>query len=53
MKCLHGKTQNRNESFNRTIWDRVPKSSYIGKDTLKLGGYDVAATLNMVVTTSL
>ena len=24
-KCLHGKTQNQNESFNRIILDRVPK----------------------------
>ena len=24
-KCLHGKTQNNNESFNGTIWERIPK----------------------------
>ena len=24
-KCLHGLTQNENESFNATIWVRVPK----------------------------
>ena len=24
-KCLHGKTQNQNESFNSIIWDRIPK----------------------------
>ena len=25
IKCLHGKTQNANESFNGMIWNRVPK----------------------------
>ena len=24
-KCLHGKTQNANESFDSTIWERIPK----------------------------
>ena len=27
-KCLHGKTQNQNESFNATIWERLPKTKY-------------------------
>ena len=53
LKCLHGKTQNRNESFNRTIWDRVPKSSFVGKDTFELGVYDAAASFNMGATASL
>ena len=30
-KCLHGKTQNQNESFNGTIWNRLPKSTYVGR----------------------
>ena len=42
-KCLHGKTQNQNESFNRMIWDRVPKSRYVGKDTFDLGVHDAVA----------
>ena len=25
-KCLHGKTQNQNESFNGMIWERLPKT---------------------------
>ena len=25
-KCLHGKTQIQNESFNSMIWDRIPKT---------------------------
>ena len=28
-KCLHGLTQNQNESFNAMIWDRLPKSRYV------------------------
>ena len=29
-KCLHGKTQNANESFNAMIWERIPKTHYVG-----------------------
>ena len=32
MTCLHGKTQNQDESFNKMIWDRVPKTTYVGRD---------------------
>ena len=45
-KCLHGKTQNQNESFNRVIWDRVPKSHYIGRDIFEAGVYDAVAHFN-------
>ena len=27
-KCLHGLTQNQNESFNATIWERLPKNTF-------------------------
>lgn len=30
MKCLHGKTQKQNESFNAMIWNRIPKETYVG-----------------------
>ena len=33
-KCLHGKTQNANESFNGTIWNRIPKATHVGLSTL-------------------
>ena len=33
-KCLHGKTQNQNESINGMIWQRVPKEVYVGRETL-------------------
>ena len=42
-KCLHGKTQNQNESFNGMIWERVPKSIYVGHTQLKFGVYDAIA----------
>ena len=35
-KCLHGLTQNPNESFNSTIWERAPKTVYCGLDPLEL-----------------
>ena len=31
-KCLHGKTQNQNEAFNKIIWERVPKTNVLFDD---------------------
>lgn len=45
-KCLHGKTQNPNESFNGTIWNRVPKANHVGLSTLCFGVYDAIAHFN-------
>lgn len=45
-KCLHGKTQNVNESFNNVVWSRIPKNTFVGKDTLELGVYDSVITFN-------
>jgi len=45
-KCLHGKTQNCNESFNGTIWNRVPKSTHVGLSTLCFGVYDAIGHFN-------
>ena len=42
-KCLHGKTQNQNESFNGTIWRRVPKHTYVGLRQFELGVYDAVS----------
>ena len=36
-KCLHGKTQNNNESLNGLIWKRCPKDVFVGRTTLELG----------------
>ena len=36
-KCLHGKTQNANESVNGVIWKKCPKDIYVGRSTLEMG----------------
>lgn len=45
-RCLHGGTQNPNESLNSVIWSRVPKSTFVMKTTLELGVYEAIATFN-------
>ena len=35
-KCLHGETQNVNESMNNLIWTRCPKRIYVGNFVLKI-----------------
>ena len=45
--CLHGKTQNQNESFNGTIWERLPKSKFVTFTQLKFGAYDAVANFNI------
>ena len=42
-KLMHGKTQNQNESFNATIWERLPKTKFASLRTLQFGVYDVVA----------
>ncbi len=48
-KCFHGKTQNYNESLNRTIWKRIRKAKRIGMETVEVGFYDAGAHFNMGV----
>lgn len=45
-KCLHGKTQNSNESLNNIIWSRLPKSIFVQIETLKFGVYDAVSVFN-------
>ena len=45
-KCLHGKTQNQNESFNGMVWERVPKTRYVALEKLEFGFYDAVANFN-------
>ena len=47
LKCLHGKTQNQNEAFNKTIWDRVPKTMFCTMEQLQFGLYDAVANFNV------
>ncbi|GFW76803.1 uncharacterized protein TNCV_59011 [Trichonephila clavipes] len=37
---FHGRTQNPNESFNKCIWEQIPKTVFVGIETLKLGVMD-------------
>lgn len=46
-KCLHGKTQNQNESLNGMVWQRIPKEVFVGKETLEFGLYDAIAHFNV------
>lgn len=45
-RCLHGGTQNSNESFNNVLWSRVPKRVFVQRSTLQLGMYDAVITFN-------
>ena len=45
-KCLHGRTQNVNESFNGMVWNRIPKANHVGRHTLRFGVYDSIAHFN-------
>lgn len=45
-RCLHGKTQNQNESFNSCIWQRVPKTVFVGAQTIKIGVLDSVICFN-------
>ena len=47
MKCLHGKTQNQNESFNGMIWNRVPKSRFIKYKQFATAIFDATAHFNI------
>ena len=46
-KCLDGKTQNQNESFNGMIWTRIPKTVFVGTNAFQLGVYDAVAHFNI------
>ena len=45
-KCLHGKTQNQNESFNAVIWERAPKNVYLSLEKLRFVVYDAVAVFS-------
>ena len=46
-KCLHGKTQNQNESFNGMIWQRIPKDIRVNAATFEMGVYDALSHFNL------
>ncbi|XP_068083618.1 uncharacterized protein [Anabrus simplex] len=45
-RCLHGKTQNPNESFNALIWGRCPKTVFVSNLVVKIAAFDAAAIFN-------
>ncbi|OXU16706.1 hypothetical protein TSAR_012918 [Trichomalopsis sarcophagae] len=38
-KCLGGKTQNANESFNNILWNIAPKTDFFGLETLQISAF--------------
>ena len=44
---MHGKTQNANESFNGTIWERIPKRKYVSPSSLEVGVSDAVDNFNI------
>ncbi|GBO45045.1 hypothetical protein AVEN_128445-1 [Araneus ventricosus] len=45
-KCLHGMTQNNNESFNNVLWTILPKETFVQQKTLFLGSYIAVLLFN-------
>lgn len=45
-RCLHGGTQNASESLNSVIWSRLPKSTFVMRETLELGVYEAIVSYN-------
>ena len=44
---MHGKTQNANESFNGTIWERTPKYTFVTLPNFEFDVYDGIAHCNI------
>ena len=36
LKCLHGETQNANESFTNCTWRKAPKDTFVARRTLEV-----------------
>ena len=47
-KCLHGATQNVNESLNNLIWQKCSKLVYVGKRALEFGVNSAVINFNKV-----
>ena len=46
-RCLHGKTQNQNESFNAIIWNQTPKQRFVKFETFDMAIHDAVIHLNI------
>lgn len=45
-KCMHGGSQNTNESFHNLIWLRCPKTGFVGRTRLELAVNDATIVYN-------
>ena len=45
-KCLHGRTQNSNESLHSVIWVKCPQNVFLERQTLEIGVYYAAIEFN-------
>ena len=45
-KCLHGKTQNANESLNSLIWQRCPKTYFAGRKSVEIAAASTIVHFN-------
>ena len=45
-KCLHRGAQNVNESFHHLVWERCPKSTFVGRDRLEIAFSDATIVFN-------
>lgn len=45
-KCLHGKTQNVNECFNKIVWDHCSKNVFVGREILEEAVYSSVGLFN-------
>ena len=45
-RCLHGKTQNANESLNGLIWQRCPKAMICGRKTVEIAAASAVIHFN-------
>ncbi|GFX47011.1 uncharacterized protein TNCV_316341 [Trichonephila clavipes] len=52
-RCLHGKTQNCNESLNSVIWYIIPKTVFVQLGTLKTEVYESISIYNQGLITKL
>ena len=45
-KCMHSRTQNPSECVNSVICSRIPKTVFVGINTLHFGVFDAVATFS-------
>ncbi len=46
LKCVHGGSQNSNESLHNMIWARCPKTTFVGRMRMELGAFDAVICFN-------